>query len=152
MVIATHALIGAVIGKNINNPYLIAGIALVSHFAFDTLRHGEYITLRSKLSEAWKSFLDLFIGIAIIAFSAYLNPLTDSQLKNMLIGIAFSIFPDSLTFFYWKMKCEFLKKLIDFHNWVHKYPRFSPERDWSLRNVRNDIIISLLAFSILILF
>jgi hypothetical protein len=151
MLLATHALTGTVIGKNINNPYLIALTALVFHFLMDTLRHGEYINLKSSLKEAWKPFLDLFIGVVVVFLMLKISPQENWQLRNILVGFFFSILPDSLTFFYWKLKCKFLKKIIEFHNWVHRYPRFSPEREWSLRNLRNDIIISLLMIALFLI-
>jgi len=150
MTIVTHALAGAVIGKNINDPYLTAGIALTSHFLLDTIRHGEYISLKSSIKDVWKPLLDIFIGFSAVFIIFYFFPPTDLQLKNIVIGCIFSILPDSITFFYWKLNFKFLKKIIDFHNWVHRYPRFSPERNWTFKNLKNDILVSLIAIIIII--
>jgi hypothetical protein len=152
MVLTTHALVGAVIGKNISNPFIVAGVSLAVHFLLDTLRHGEYITLKSKLGEAWKTVLDLSIGVALILIVSFFSPPSGAETRTMIIGVIFSILPDSLTFFYWKLHCTFLQPIIDFHAWVHKYPRFSPQRDWNLGNEKNDILVSAIAIAILILF
>lgn len=148
MTIVTHALVGAVIGKSIENPYLIVVVSLTSHFALDTLRHGEYISLKSNIKDIWKPLTDIFIGSLIVFLMSYFFVSSQHQLKNVLIGCIFSVLPDSITFLYWKLNCKFLKKIIDFHNWVHRYPRFSPEREWSLKNMRNDILISTIMIAV----
>lgn len=148
MTIVTHALVGAVIGKSIDNPYLIAVVSLTSHFALDTLRHGEYISLKSNIKDIWKPLTDIFIGSLVVFLMSYFFVSSQHQLKNVLIGCIFSVLPDSITFLYWKLNCKFLKKIIDFHNWVHRYPRFSPEREWSLKNMRNDILISTIMIAV----
>jgi hypothetical protein len=66
MVLATHALVGAVIGKNINNIWVIIPLSLASHFALDSLKHEEYVP-RFKDKHAvrnawWKCLLDAAIG------------------------------------------------------------------------------------------
>lgn len=144
MTIVTHTLVGAVIGKSINNPYLVAGTALISHFILDTLRHGEYISLKSSIKDIWKPLTDVFFGFSIVFLVSHFFTPSEHQLKNVLIGCIFSVLPDSITFLYWKLNCKFFKKIIDFHNWVHRYPRFSPEREWNLKNLRNDILISVI--------
>lgn len=148
MTIVTHALVGAVIGKSIENPYLIVVVSLTSHFALDTLRHGEYISLKSNIKDIWKPLTDIFIGSLIVFLMSYFFVSSQHQLKNVLIGCIFSVLPDSITFLYWKLNCKFLKKIIDFHNWVHRYPRFSPEREWSFKNMRNDILISTIMIAV----
>ena len=67
MILTTHALIGAALGKNISNPWIIAAIALPLHFIMDHFRHGEYLNRNSKLRHTWwKTALDFFSGLAII--------------------------------------------------------------------------------------
>ena len=123
----------------------------------DSLRHGEYFDSRTATfkNAVWKIILDLFIGgLIIFGFILYVKPdfLTT---RNILLGSFFSMFPDFLTLLFWNFNWKFLKKIKDFHSFCHRYsrfPKFSPERQWTLRNATNDIIISFLATIIIFLF
>ncbi len=151
MILTTHALTGAIIGKNLNNPYLIILLSIVVHYAMDHLRHGEYVEVFSKntsvKNSGWKVFLDLSIGIVSVVLLLFFNS-NNPNIFNIFLGVLFSTLPDFITALYWKFRWNFLKKYYDFHSWVHRYPRYAPEREWTLRNARNDILISLLAIII----
>jgi hypothetical protein len=154
MILATHALAGAAIGSKINNPYLVVATSLVIHFVMDSFRHGEYFDSRVATikSAYWKVALDFFTGIFIIAIYVYTQDASGQKLFNIALGTFFSMFPDSLTLLYWKFKFPLLEKIKIFHSWSHhygKFPKFSPERQWTLRNAANDIIFSLIAIIIL---
>ena len=153
MILATHALAGAVIGKNIDNPGLIIILSLIVHFLMDALRHGEYVEVFSEntslKNSGWKVALDLIIGFTIVFLFTYFQKLETWQIKNIIIGVISSVFPDFITSIYWKFRWPFLKKYYSFHSWFHKYPRFSKERQWTLQNALNDIIISLVCIGIL---
>jgi hypothetical protein len=155
MILVTHELVGAAIGEKINNPWLIIIFSLAMHFVLDTFRHGEYVESFDKKATFkntwWKVALDFFIGIFIVSLLIYFNRFDMLQIKYILLGVFASIFPDSLTFLYWKFHSPYLKKIYDFHSWCHKYPHGAPERAWNLRNAANDIIISLIAILILFL-
>jgi hypothetical protein len=70
----------------------------------------------------------------------------------MITGAVISMFPDLLTVLYWKMNFKFLGKIYQFHQFVHKrFPDGAPERQWTLRNSRNDILFSLIAILALFL-
>jgi len=149
MLLTTHALTGAVIGKNLNNPYAIVAISIAVHFILDTFRHGEYLNPKSKWNEFWKVAIDLaiaasLIGLVIIFFS---DP---TQVKNILLGSFFAMLPDFLTLLYWKLNFKFLKFYYDFHGWLHRHEQFSKETEFTLRNAANDIIVSILMIAILI--
>lgn len=155
MILTTHALTGAVIGKNIENPFIIIVLSLIIHYLMDTLRHGEYLDRNSTTKETlWKVFLDISIGLTTIGLILYIsyifNPLNDFNIFNILLGSFFSMFPDLLTFLYWKVNVKFLKKIFDFHAWMHKFPPFSPERNWTIKNSINDILISIIAIALLL--
>ena len=152
MILATHALIGAALGKNISNPWIVAIIAVPLHFIMDHFRHGEYLNRNSKLRHTWwKTALDLFLGLAIIiAYIFFYHP-EPQIIRNILIGAFFLMMPDLLTVFYWEFHWPFLKKIHDFHTWCHRYPPFSKERQWNFRNARNDIIFSVIAIILLVL-
>lgn len=154
MILATHALVGAAIGEYIDNPVLIVAGSLAMHYILDTLRHGEYLdTMEDKKAfkdGIWKVALDLFIGFLIIFMIIFWKKTDTLQIKNILLGSVASIFPDLLSFLYWMLRFNFLKKIYDFHNWLHGYSRDSRERVWNLRNAANDIIISLLSILLLL--
>src|SRR4030042_3581823 len=141
MLLATHSLAGALIGKNVNNIWLIMILSVILHFILDTFRHGEYLNRKSSIKEFWKVALDIFAGAAVILLIASFNNYPAYVVKNMLLGAFFSMFPDFLTFLYWKGGLKFLKKIFTFHAWLHPYPPFSPEREWNLRNAVNDLVI-----------
>lgn len=151
MILATHALAGAAIGKHIENPWLVVVLSIFLHFVLDTFRHGEYLNQNSKMREFWKVILDLAIGLTIISIIIFFSDFSQANMKNVLLGVFFSLLPDFLTLLNWKLGVKFLKKYYDFHNWLHKYPRFSKERDFNLRNGINDIIFSLAAIIFLLL-
>jgi len=155
MVSTTHALVGAVIGKNIDNLWIIIPLSLVSHFALDSIKHGEYVpTFKDKHGFRrawWKCLLDITIGAAIIFSIIKLEKLDPVTIRNMIIGVSFSLFPDLLTLFYREFPCKLLEKIYEFHVWCHRIPRNSPERKWGLEHAKNDILISLAAIVILLL-
>ncbi|MEK7598563.1 MAG: hypothetical protein AAB487_02405 [Patescibacteria group bacterium] len=151
MILTTHALVGAVIGKNISNPLVIIPVSLVTHYVLDSFRHGDYIDENSKLKgNAWKVALDLFIGFFTIFTYVYFSNSGLPEIKNILIGSFFSMFPDLLTFLYWKTNLKILKSLYDFHKRVHEF--FHPkEIVFSLKNARNDLLFSVIAVIFLLI-
>ncbi len=154
MILATHALTGAAIGKNFENLWLIIALSIIMHFVMDSFRHGEYFDSRiAKFKDIyWKTMIDLSIaGIVILSFIIFYNP-THQKISHILFGSFFSILPDFFTVLYWKFHWKILKKIKIFHSFCHRYsrfPKFSPERQWTLRNAFNDILISTLAISFL---
>jgi hypothetical protein len=151
MILTTHALVGAAIGKNIANPWLIIPIALTSHFILDSIRHGEYFDDRIATIKNtwWKVALDLSLGFFVITTYLFSKNMAEIAAFNIFLGTFFSMLPDSLTLLHWAFsKNQILAKIKTFHAFCHRYSRFSkysPERQWTLPNARNDILISLLA-------
>jgi len=150
MILTTHALAGAAIGKNFSNPWIIIILSLIIHYIMDSFRHGEYLNRKSTLENTWwKVALDLFFAMAIVGFFIIFKNPKPSETFSILLGSFFSMLPDLFTVLYWKLNFKILKKLFLFHAWIHKYPPFSPERAWTLRNSANDIIFSLIAILLL---
>jgi len=158
MLLTTHALAGAVIGKNIQNPWIIIILSLIIHYVMDSFRHGEYFDDRvAKAKDTWwKITIDLLIGFFIISLIVYYQKSALLTIKNILIGVLFSLIPDFVTLMHWMFKKnKLLAKIKAFHSWAHRYekfPKYSKERQWIFRNTLNDIIISLFAIIILLLF
>lgn len=151
MILTTHILSGAVLGANVKNPYAVAGLAVALHFALDLLPHGDYLNKKSSLWEFWKVALDLAIGFSIVA-AIFLHQgfASTADLRNIIIGIFFSLLPDGTTFLYWRMGMKFLKPIKIFHEKLHRYPEFSPESEFRLKNNLWDILISLISLITLI--
>ena len=148
MILTTHILAGALIGREINNPYAVAGLAVAMHFVLDLLPHGDYLDKKSKLREFWKVAVDLTVGLGTVYAIFFIrDPISNNALyiKNIAIGIFFSLLPDGTTFLYWKMGMKFLKPIKIFHEKLHRYPEFSPESEFRLKNNLFDILISLIA-------
>jgi len=152
MILTTHALVGAALGKYVKNPWLIVLIAIPLHYTLDHFRHGEYLGRKSPFANTWwKVALDLIIGLLIVfGYIAWSHP-APLVVRNILIGTFTSMFPDLLTLLYFKLHFTFLKKIYDFHQWCHRYPHGSEERQWTPRNARNDILFSIIAIALLIL-
>jgi len=157
MILATHALTGAVIGKNIDSPWLIIIISLTVHYFMDSFRHGEYFDDRiaNIKNTWWKVAIDLSVGLSIIGTIIYFQEPDSTVIRNMLIGTFFSLFPDYLSVLYYLKKDNvILSRIKKFHAWVHnysKFPRHSRERQWTFRNALNDITISIVAIFLLLL-
>lgn len=155
MILTTHALVGAVIGKNLNNPWLIVALVIPLHYLMDHIRHGEYVESFNKKitikNTFWRVTLDIIIGLGVIIGIIYFHNFNAEKIFLILLGAFFSMFPDLLTFLYWKFNFKSLEKLYQFHSWVHRYPPGAKERIWNLRNAVNDIWISIAAAIILFL-
>ena len=153
MILTTHILAGALIGREIKNPYEIAGLAVAVHFALDLLPHGDYLNKKSKLREFWKVAVDLAVGLGTVAAIFFLrDPISNNALymQNIAIGVFFSLLPDGTTLLYWKMGMKFLKPIKKFHEKLHRHPEFSPESEFRLKNNFLDILISLISLFALI--
>jgi hypothetical protein len=152
MILTTHALVGAAVGKNLANLWLIPIVTIPLHFLMDHFRHGEYLDRNSKIRNTWwKTALDLTVAFVIVFGIAYFKHFDSRMMLLMFLGMFFSMLPDLTTLLYWEFHFPFLKKIHDFHAWCHKYPPFSKQRQWNLRNARNDIIFSILAIIIILL-
>jgi len=151
MILTTHALVGAALGKHVSNPWLIFLIAIPLHFVLDHFRHGEYLNRKSTFANIWwKVVLDLIAGLAIVGGYIFWSHPVPLAARNILIGAFVSMFPDLLTVLYWKLHFNFLKIPFDFHERIHPYPKGDQRYDWTLRNARNDILFSILALVLLI--
>jgi hypothetical protein len=119
----------------------------------DIFRHGEYLNKKSTFKNtAWKVTLDLLIGGIIILSIGHFRNIDHVVFISMITGALVSMFPDLLTVLYWKLNFKFLEKIYKFHQFVHRrFSDGSPEREWNLRNARNDIFFSIIATIILFL-
>lgn len=153
MILTTHALVGAAFGKHISNPIILTAILIPLHYILDIFRHGEYLNKKSTFKNTtWKVLLDLSAGLAIIIFAFKFQNSNPAIFISMLTGSFVSMFPDILTLLYCKFNFKFLKKIYQFHQFVHRrFADGSKEREWTLRNFSNDFIFSLIAIIFLFL-
>lgn len=153
MILPTHALVGAVIGKNISNPWIIIPVALVSHYILDSIRHGDYVDDRLPMADhSWKVSIDVLAAIIITLGIVYF--LQDAKVSsNIILGAIFAVLPDFFTLlgklFPKSIVFQKTKELNAFAHRYNKIPKYSSERQWNFKNARNDIIISVLAMILL---
>jgi len=155
MILTTHALIGAAIGKKISQPWLIIIISLIIHFLLDGLRHGEYFDDRTAtVKNTYRKIgVDLAIGFSLIGTYLFFFHPDIITIRNIFLGTFFSMLPDALTLInYWKPEIKLFAQIKKFHGLAHRYkyfPKYGTERQWNLRNIVNDAILSLCAFVII---
>lgn len=151
MILTTHILSGAALGASVKNPYAVAGLAVVLHFLLDLLPHGDYLNKNSRLKDFWKVGVDLAIGFSIVSVMLLYRGLASTRdFQNIVIGIFFSLLPDSTTFLYVWIKMKFLRPIKDFHENLHKYENGSPKREFRLKHGLWDILISAIALLFLV--
>src|SRR6266702_4276338 len=133
MILTTHALVGAAVGRYVQNPLLQILILIPLHYMLEIFRHGEYLDKKSTFKNtAWKVALDLFLGGAIILFAIYSKKTSSAVSISMITGALISMFPDLLTVLYWKLNFKFLKKIYQLHQFVHsRFTDGSPQRAWT---------------------
>lgn len=156
MILTTHALTGAVIGKNISQPWIIIPVALTLHYLMDGIRHAEYFDDRTaKIKNTWwKVALDPLIGSVFIFSFIFIEAPDIGTIKNIALGVFFSLLPDGITLIHYFSGKKLFVRIKAFHALAHRYdkiPKYSPERRWSLKNARNDILISAIAIIFLFL-
>lgn len=153
MVLTTHALVGAVIGKYSDNLALIAGLSVIIHYAMDILRHGDYYEEKRTLFQGFsKEFFDLLIAGILIVIIIFFNKSTSTEIYYMLWGAGWSLLPDFLTLLYDKFNLKFLAPTYKLNRWVHDLFYTDSERAWNLKNLTNDFIISGVALMLLLFF
>lgn len=135
MILATHAIAGAAVGRLTNNPLLAFIFGVISHFILDAIPHWQY-KLNSKIEsedimaedmplnkkfvgDIAKIGVDFFGGvfISLLAFhgwSGFASPPT-----LLIAGIAGGVLPDALQFVFWKFKREPFTTIHKFHFWIH---------------------------------
>lgn len=152
MIFTTHILSGAALGANVQNSWAVAILSIVLHFLLDTLPHGDYFNKKSSLREFWKAIVDIAISLTlVIGMINCCRQIGDANaLRNIFIGIFFSLLPDGTTFMYCHLGMNFLKPVKDFHEKLHFYKNGAPQRQFSLKNNLLDILVSLVSLIFLI--
>ncbi len=121
MVLTPHILAGAVIGSEIKNIWLIAGLGLASHYFLDSLPHWDYLTEINpgKIKDMAKIGLDILIGLSLVWL------IVEEINWYLIIGIFFALLPDLFQFLYLGFNFSFLERLTKFHNFWHNKKKYS---------------------------
>lgn len=100
MISIAHLLLGALIGKSLNNVFVIALLSFVSHFILDALPHLDQGSFKKKdefeLRDWLLVILDLAIGISLVIYFAL-----KFTFWNIVVGAFFAILPDLISGFAW---------------------------------------------------
>lgn len=139
MILATHAIVGAALGRFFPRyPFLALLVGFISHFLIDAIPHWGY-PLKSlsrdkehpqdlmKADLTWNKDLlrDLIIiGIDLISgliLALYLFETKGSSVDySLLWGALGAVLPDALQFAYFKLRVEPLRTIHRFHMWVQR--------------------------------
>jgi hypothetical protein len=142
MVLATHAVTGALIGAigSENLPFVI-GAGFLSHFLFDTIPHWDYKLGATKKDEEkpletdmnirsmhfyldlLKIGLDASIGLTIVGLLVISKP--NQVILGAFIGAISAMIPDPLQFVYWKLRPRLMEPLQRFHHYMHAATRLN---------------------------
>jgi hypothetical protein len=103
MILAIHAITGAVVSANAGNITEAAFLGLVSHYLIDSIPHTDYElkqlknnSIKTSFREYLKIAADLLIGGIVILF--FLIRRNFSGVILVLTGAFFGLLPDGLTF------------------------------------------------------
>jgi len=115
MILLVHMLLGALIGKEINNPILAVLLAFLGHYLLDLIPHIEYSISNIK-KQLWhkavpdfvKVFLDIFCGLLLIFIFSKNHPI-------IYVCAFFAILPDGLSLLSRISEFNFFKMHDDFH-------------------------------------
>ncbi|MEK7507979.1 MAG: hypothetical protein AAB602_02760 [Patescibacteria group bacterium] len=135
MILASHAIIGAAVGRLFPlSPFYGFLAGLLSHYAMDAIPHWEYtlpsISKRKKLGsgnvlvrEVIFTGIDFAVGIAA-AFAIFPIGLEDPGILSISFGIIGGVFPDALQFLYFFYKGEPIRMHQKFHDTIHASRKF----------------------------
>lgn len=115
MILLPHLLLGAVIGKYVQNPALAVILAFLSHYLLDLFPHAEY-SVDNIFNKRWrkagpdflKVFLDFTSAIILVAFFSNNSPI-------IYICAFFAILPDGFSILETMVSNKILKKHKEIH-------------------------------------
>lgn len=116
MILLVHMLLGALIGKEINNPILAIILAFFSHYILDFLPHVEYPIENIEKNQWTKALpdilrvaLDFSLGILLIFLFSKNHPI-------IYVCAFFAIIPDGLSL----LKSFAKNKILEKHSKLHQ--------------------------------
>lgn len=117
MILATHLIVGAAVGSQINNPAAGFSINLLLHYLLDSIPHWDYLDKILK-KDIPKIAVDFLAGV-IILIPLYLIFSQSINLTAFLLGAAAGVLPDFLQGLYNLFGLHFLNFHHRFHSFIH---------------------------------
>lgn len=130
MIIAPHLLVGAAISLKIKNIFLIAPLALLSHYLMDAVYHYDYPLMKGfkKKNEITpKIFLVAFLDFSAGFLGGIFLSISKHPLPQLaILGMFFAVLPDVLILFYYLIKNSsnvpaWILRLLKFHDRIHSF-------------------------------
>ena len=139
MILATHAIVGAVFGRFFPKSPLLAFLAgFISHFLIDAIPHWGYplksftrdkenpkdlmradiLINKSFLSDLFLITIDFIAGIVLGLYIFEQGP--NAFNLSILLAALGGMLPDALQFIYFKTRIEPFKTLHRFHVWIQR--------------------------------
>ena len=128
MYLTVHAVAGALIGNQINNPYLAFILGFASHFILDRIPHKDpaspedFLNSSLKLSKKMKQFIAvMIIDVSLVAFFTLLFFRRDIVIypNPVAAGIIGAILPDAIAGLYFLTNNKYLAKFQRIHEKIH---------------------------------
>lgn len=123
MFFTNHALTGVLLGLTIENEFVLAPVAVSSHFLLDMMPHFGYDETNLS-SRVWviTGVIDGVIGITLVAGACFVWP---ERVGHILLGAFFAVLPDLLYIPEVLMRRDFTGWLGRFHARIQwgEYPR-----------------------------
>lgn len=149
MILSTHFVVGASLGRAFPDPIFLLSLPILSHFILDHLPHWEYIDRIEQLKgKPFHLLLDVVLGPLTIFLTLYLlNDFSPEKIAPALVGGFLGVLPDGIVFlkYLFKIKNRLLKKYENFHRLLH-----SEKKLQSKVGIFQQLVIFLLAISLLI--
>ncbi len=137
MLLATHAITGAIVGRASPDPVVAFVIGFISHFLLDMIPHGD-----AGLNKDYRNNQKIRRAVAYVTMDAVLTVYLILGIRqahqfddgaNVSAGIAGGLLPDFLIGLYYVLKPQWLEKFHDLHFFFHNF----------IVNRRRDIPLSL---------
>lgn len=117
MILATHLVIGAAIGSQINDPIASFGINLALHYLLDMIPHWDYI--EKVLRKDVPKFIVDFIAGVLILIPIYFIFQDNISLQSFIWGAVAGVLPDLVQGLYHLLGMRFLGVHQRFHHFFH---------------------------------
>ncbi len=126
MYLTVHGTLGLVLAQNIENPYLVFGASLASHFALDLVPHGDELPAHfirpQVLRRLWGAAL--IDGATLSCFLLlYVTITPNLHFTRVLAGVSGAVLPDVLEGIYLLTQTRWLKAFSRFHGTLHNFTK-----------------------------
>lgn len=118
MLLTQHLLVGAAIGRHVENIWLVMVLAFLSHYILDMIPHRSMSHVKGYKEAGLKGVrkkelaikgIEPVLGLAIAMLFIHSN---SDYAFNMAIGALFGFLPDFLTFIIWKKDLKRFDRLV----------------------------------------